>query len=84
MNVRSKWKCLWVKKYSSTTWDETGQKMTPGFLYAYEFQVVTGDGSEENKKFFGSTPSGNMNFAAVRDDLYEPGESYYFDSMPAE
>ena len=83
MNVRSKWTCLSVKKYQSNTWDEKGRNMTHGFLYAYEFQVVS-SGSDENKKFFASTPIGNMNFSAVRDDLYEPGKLYYFDSAEAD
>jgi hypothetical protein len=83
MNSRAKFTCNSVKKYASTRWDETGQKPTPGFLFAYEFNAVT-DGSAENKKFFASTPGGSLTITAVRDDLFEPGKSYYLDFTEAE
>lgn len=57
--------------------------MTNGFLYSYEFQAVTGN-SPENKQFFASTPGGNLSMSAVRDDLFEPGKSYYLDFTIAE
>lgn len=84
MNTRAKFQCTSVKKYKSARWDETGQKMiADGFLYAYEFQVVS-SGSEENKKFYASTPTGSMAMSAVRDDLFVPGEYYYLDFSPAQ
>ena len=52
------------------------------FLWSYHFIAVTGK-SEENQKFFASTPSGNVEFSAVHADLFEPGKEYYFDISEA-
>lgn len=76
MNVRAKFKCNSVKKSHGNVWK--GNTYTLGFLYDYEFSVVT-DGSEENKKFFASTPSGMIKLSSVRDDTWEPGKEYYID-----
>lgn len=76
MPVRAKFTCTSVRKYR-------GWGGTPPFLYEYEFQAVTGT-SEENKSFFASTPSGNLKMAAVREDLFEPGQDYYLDFAQAE
>lgn len=48
------------------------------WFWDYKFQAVT-DGSEENKSFFASTPSGNLDLTAVNGDLFVPGNSYYLD-----
>lgn len=81
MNVRAKFHCYSVRKYHTTTW--VGGKPVLGFLYDYEFNVVMGD-TEENQKFFASTPSGKINISSVRDDLFEVGKDYYLDFSPAE
>ena len=65
---RAKFACLAVTK----------RKYYGGFLFEYEFMAVT-DGSEENKSFFASTPSGSLKLGAVRNDVFIPGESYYLD-----
>lgn len=78
MTVRAKFTCTSVTK--SQNWNKS--EAHP-FLYAYKFQVVTGN-SDENKAFFASTPSGSIDLQAVRDDLFEPGKSYYLDFTPAE
>jgi hypothetical protein len=83
MSVQAKFTCTSIKKYSSTVWDTEGKNHKQGFAYAYEFQAVTGT-SEENKSFFASTPTGNLSMSAVRDDLFEPGKSYYLDFTLAE
>ena len=75
MTVRCKFTCTSMSKM-------VGWGGHP-FLYGYEMQAVTGD-SPENKQFYGSTPSGSFKVGAVRDDLFEPGKSYYFDITPAE
>lgn len=83
MSVKAKFQCISIKKYKSNVWDTEGKKSVDGFLYSYEFQAVTGT-SDENKSFFASTPTGNISMAAVRDDLFEPGKSYYLTFDPAE
>lgn len=81
--IRAKFQCLSVRKYKSNVWDTEGKNYTEGFTYEYEFQAVTGSGSDENKLFFASTPSGNLKMGAVREDLFEPGKTYYLDFTPA-
>lgn len=83
MNTRAKFQCTSVKKYTSGVWDSEHQHMDSGFVYAYEMQAVS-SGSDENKKFFASTPTGNLALHAVRDDLFEPGQFYYLDFSPAQ
>lgn len=82
MDVRAKFNCYSVKKTYTTKWE--GGNPVLGFLYDYEFSVVTSDNNDENKKFFASTPSGKINIQAVRDDLFEPGKSYYVDFSEVE
>lgn len=60
-----------------------GWSGTPEFLYEYEFQPVTGT-SEENNKFFASTPGGQLKMTAVREDLFVPGQAYYLEFKAAE
>lgn len=77
MNVRAKFKCVEIKKSMGGTYNERG-KYVEGVLHGYRFNVVGGD-SEENKRFFASTPSGLVELHAVRDDLFELGKEYYLD-----
>lgn len=79
MNVRAKFKCSSVRKYESTHWEKS--KPVNGFLYEYEFYPVTGT-SDENNRFFASTPSGSLKMSAVSDDLFVPGKEYYLDFTP--
>ena len=57
--IRAKFWCTSVlKTLQSFKNDETGEyERHP--VFTYKFQVVS-SGSEENKKFFASTPSGNL------------------------
>jgi hypothetical protein len=80
MNVRAKFTCVEVRKVMGGTYDNRG-KYVPGVLHSYRFNPVTGD-SEENKRFFSSTPSGLVELQAVRDDLFELGKEYYLDFTP--
>lgn len=80
MNVRAKFVCVEVKKTTGGTYDERG-KYVPGVLHGYRFNPVSGN-SEENKKFFSSTPSGVVELHSVRDDLFELGKEYYLDFTP--
>ncbi len=81
MNVRVKFYCTEVTKMMGGTYNDEG-KYQPGVVYNYKFNVVS-SGSEENKKFFASTPTGSMQFSSVRDDLFEIGKEYYSDLTPA-
>ena len=66
-------------------------KVTCAFKQPYEdsfylyFSVVT-SGSEENKRFFKSTPGGIVNFNIVNKDVadrFEVGKEYYVDFSEA-
>lgn len=81
--IRSKFECISVTKRKNWNAYVPGGTVPPAFVYDYEFLVVTG-GSEENEKFFASTPSGNVRLSAVRDDLFQPREFYYLDFTPVE
>ena len=48
------------------------------FVYGAEFGVVYGN-SEENKKFFAATPSGNLTVGTAAQDVFEVGKEYYLD-----
>lgn len=75
-NTRAKFHCNSVTK-------RKGWSGTPEFLYEAEFSVVT-SGSEENKNFFASTPSGNIKIGTVRENQFEVGKDYFIDFSPAE
>jgi len=75
--TRAKFTCTEVAKRKH--WDPTGVP----FLYAAKFTPVTG-GSDENKSFFDSSPSGSLELTTMREDLFEPGCSYYLDFTKAE
>lgn len=85
--VRAKFTCISsTRRQGWGLWDPQTQSgvTEKRFIYDYEFQAVTNNDSEENKLFFASTPSGNLTLAAVRGDLFEPGQDYYLDFTPAE
>ena len=71
--VRAKFKC------SSVT-TSLNYKNIP--IYSYKFQAVV-DNSLENKSFFEATPSGSLDLASVKNDLFEIGKEYYLDFTPA-
>ena len=70
MTTRCKFKCTSVEK--SVGWDNFE------FLYAAKFTAVY-DNSPENKEFFAATPSGNLIVSTVKQDVFQPGKSYYLD-----
>lgn len=76
MTTRAKFDCVEKRQYKGWNGHE--------FFYGYKFQVVVGGKSAENEQFFASTPSGSVEISAVRDDLFEPGKSYYLDFTEAE
>ncbi len=82
LTVRAKFQCTSVRKYQAHIENPETHQWEPGFGYEYEFMAVT-SGSEENKQFFASTPTGSLKMSAVRADLFVPGQNYYLDFTPA-
>ncbi len=73
--VRAKFVCNSVTKFKSGWGDHP-------IHYNYVFAAVT-SGSEENKSFFASTPSGKVELSALSAELFEIGKEYYLDFTPA-
>lgn len=70
MSVKAKFSCSSIEKYKA---------YPEGFAYKIKFHAVAG-GSEENKMFYSSTPSGNFEIAGVNESVqsqFEPGKEYY-------
>lgn len=76
--VRAKFYCTSVLKTVQSRHNEETNKYEPAPVFTYKFQVVS-SGSEDNKKFFASTPSGNIELSALRNDLFELQKEYYVD-----
>jgi hypothetical protein len=81
MMTRAKFYCTSVLKTLQNAPDKDG-KYSLRTVFAYKFQVVS-SGSEENKNYFASTPSGSIELSALREDLFEIGKEYYLDFTPA-
>lgn len=79
--IRAKFYCTSITKSLGSRWVDGKYEQAP--VYNYRFQAVT-SGSEENKDFFASTPSGSIELTAVRDDLFELMKEYYLDFTLAE
>lgn len=82
ISVRAKFHCTSVTKTMGGMYNSEG-KYVSGVVHNYRFQAVTNN-SDENKKFYASTPSGSIELQAVRDDLFEIGQEYYLDFTLAE
>lgn len=83
MLTRAKFICSAVTKRVSNTWNPDGTVGPNEFEYDADLYPVTG-GSDENKRFFASTPSGSIRIGTVRDELFIPGKAYYVDFSVAE
>ena len=83
MSVRAKFKCNGVTKRLTNVWYPETKENKEAFIYEAEFFVVTNADSkapgDENAIFFSSTPSGKITISAMRDDLFDPGRTYYVD-----
>lgn len=75
VTIRAKFKCQSMTK--TLKYDGLS------YVYSYKFYAVT-SGSEENKSFFESTPSGSIELSTVKDDIFEIGKEYYLDFGLAE
>jgi hypothetical protein len=79
MSVRAKFRVDSIKKYPQ--YDKS-----KGAIYEVEMRPVNGD-TEENKRFYSSTPSGEIKIAGVSAEVgaqWELGEEYYVDFTKAE
>lgn len=81
--TRCKFQCMAVTKRLQSVHNPESGKYEPGFVYDAQFNVVY-DGSEENKRFFASTPTGQLTVGTIREGTFEPGKSYYLDITEAE
>lgn len=81
MMTRAKFYCTSVLKTIQGVNNEEG-KYVQRPVFTYKFQVVS-SGSEENKKYFASTPSGSIELSALREDMFEISKEYYLDFTPA-
>lgn len=83
MTTRAKFRCVSVTKKQMNVWHPDSKENKSEFVYDAEFFVVTNQDShragDENAMYFSSTPTGKINIATMRDDLFEPGRSYYVD-----
>jgi len=78
--VRCKFHCQEKVTRETGVWH--GGNCSQGISYSYKFIAVTNN-SEENNKFFASTPSGIFDVQTVRNDLFVPGKDYYIDISEA-
>jgi hypothetical protein len=87
MSVRAKFRCIEVgKKYSHTNSHNQDE-----FYFNVRLLPVLGDKrghgfSEENKKFYSATPSGEIEMQMVSEQTaarFEPGKPYYVDFTEA-
>ena len=73
MKIRCKFTCIKVAKNFHNKDD---------FTWEYEFIAVY-SGSEENKKYWKYTPSGNLKFSSMNNAEFEVGKEYYIDIILA-
>ncbi len=73
--TRAKFRCLGVRK-------QLGYQKDVPFTFETDFTAVT-SGSEENKAFFASTPTGTIKVSTVREDHFKVGQDYYVDFTEA-
>lgn len=81
--VRAKFTCTSITKWMSTARNPQTGVYEPRPVFNYKFQAVT-SGSEENEKFFASTPSGSIELSSIREDSFELNKAYYLDFSLAE
>ncbi len=84
MSVRAKFTVQSITRTQSSIWD--GSKSVPTEVQTIKLFPVC-DGTPENKAFFSSTPTGQIEFATVNAEAakqFELNKSYYVDFVPAE
>lgn len=83
MTVRAKFLCLSKREDIENIWDAGANSSKMKNVWSYKFTAVH-SGSPENTAFFSATPSGQVDLACTKSDVFEPGKEYYLDFIPAE
>lgn len=84
MTVRAKFRVASITRTQSVVWD--GQKSSPQEVQTIKLYPVS-SGSDENKAFFASTPSGNIELATINKaagEQFKLDGEYYVDFTEAE
>lgn len=84
MTVRAKFQVVAIRRTVYGVWN--GKESAPTEVQTIEMQPVI-SGSDENKAFFASTPSGKIELGTVNKDAaaqFELMGEYYVDFTPAE
>ena len=82
MTIRCKFLCQSITRSMSYKQNEETKVYENVPLDTANLSVVTGT-SEENKKFFASTPSGRLEVGLHNPNAFEVGKEYYVDISPA-
>lgn len=87
MITRAKFVCQSKKLALLYVWDDAKHQTVCKTVTTIEMSPVIGNGAEENKQFFASTPSGNIELGLISEhaaSLFELGQSYYVDFTKAD
>jgi hypothetical protein len=83
MTTRAKFKCHAIEQTEGSTYSPEKGKYTNHVMETAKFYPVSGGTTEENAKFFASTPSGEIKLTCVHQGLFRLGGEYYVDFTPA-
>lgn len=86
MKVRCKFTLNHVTRSLTSVYNHETKQYEPAPVQTLSFSPVSGT-SEENKRFFASTPSGEFKVGIIPDAVasqFELGKSYYIDLSPAD
>ena len=84
--VRAKFVVTAVTEKKINQWLNAEKKSGEATAYDVQMTPVSG-GSDENEKFFASTPGGVFTLVTVNEEagkVFERGKEYYIDITPAE
>ena len=87
MTIRAKFQCNSVTLMLSSRYSSETGRYEPTTSKTWKFSAVVGGSgsSEENQRFFASTPSGTIELYCVNPDVeFELGKDYYLDFTLAE
>lgn len=80
--TRCKFTCASVTKRLSSSYNPTTKEYDPRVVFDFQFQVVC-SGSEENKAFFASTPTGMIQVSTCSEESFALGQEHYVDFTPS-